>query len=231
MPSSIFSAARIVPLTMSLTWVQLRICSPVPQTTYGILLDERARDHRDDRVVLVPAIAVDREVAAAGGLHAGLVVVGAQRHLGHQLRPAVEVVGVVGRADHVLGEVEDLSWIGLQVVRIDAARRGVDDFLDAGLVAGLEQQRRRARGWSRRRPGGGRRSRGRRGRPRGGRRRRCRCDCLVGHARIVEVAVHELDAPASTCVLDVVELAAARGCRRRGPWRPARPAHRRDASR
>ena len=34
-PSSICSAARIVPLTMSLTCVQFRICSPVPHTTNG----------------------------------------------------------------------------------------------------------------------------------------------------------------------------------------------------
>ena len=88
----------------------------------GVLPDEGARDHGNHGVVLVAALAVNREVAAAGGLQAEVAVVRLQRHFRHQLGPAVHVVGVIGRTHHVFGQVEDLRRVRLNMIGINTPR-------------------------------------------------------------------------------------------------------------
>ena len=101
-----------------------------------VLPDECPGNHGYDRVVLVAARAVNREVAADHRLEAVLPVQGTEGEFAHQLGPAVHVVGVVGRADLILGEKQPFCWVGLQMVRVDAAGRGVNDFFDTGETAG-----------------------------------------------------------------------------------------------
>ena len=63
-----------------------------------------------------------------------------QRQLAHELGPAVEVVGVVGRPDHVLGQVELLGDVLLDVVGIDTARGGEHELVDAGVDRRFDHQ-------------------------------------------------------------------------------------------
>ena len=90
-------------------------------------------------MVLDAALPVNREEPAGGGLHAVCLVEGLQRLLPHQLGPAIHAVGVVRRADHVLGEVQLLRHVLLDVIGIHAAGGGENEFVDAGLLRGFDQ--------------------------------------------------------------------------------------------
>src|SRR5438552_2350170 len=48
--------------------------------------------------------------------------------------------GIVGRSDHILGEIKDLTGIGLDVIGIDAAGRSVHNFVYSGVEAGAEYE-------------------------------------------------------------------------------------------
>ncbi len=65
-------------------------------------------------------------------------MVGLERKLGHQLRPAIHVVGFVRRLHQVLGEVDHLLGVGLHAGRIDAAGRGEGQVLDASPLGFAE---------------------------------------------------------------------------------------------
>ena len=138
-PSSIFSAAEHHPAHDVADVGPVADLGAVAPDLEGVLADEGAGDHGDHRVVLDAALAVDGEEAAGGRLETEVPGVGGERHLGHQLGPAVHVVGVVGRPHHLLGEIELLADVPLEEVRIDAARGGEDELLHAGLVGGLDQ--------------------------------------------------------------------------------------------
>ena len=63
-----------------------------------------------------------------------------QRQLAHELGPAIHVVGVVRRPDHLLGEVQLLGDVLLDVVGIHATGRGEDELLDVGIDRRLDHQ-------------------------------------------------------------------------------------------
>ena len=111
---------------MSPTYVQLRTWVPSPQTSNGFW-------------PIQAALPVDGEKATRRRLHAVVLVIRLERHLGHQLRPAIHVVRVEGRANHVLGEIQLLADVLLDEVRIDAPRRGEHKFVDTLLVRRLDQ--------------------------------------------------------------------------------------------
>jgi hypothetical protein len=89
-------------------------------------------------VIFHAARAIHGEIATGCGLHAPILVVSAESHLRHQFGPAVHVVGIVGRANHVFGEIENLVGIGLNVVGIDAAGGGVNYFFHFSVLAGVK---------------------------------------------------------------------------------------------
>src|SRR5581483_7153770 len=56
--------------------------------------------------------------------------VGRQREIGHQLRPAIQVVRIVGRLHQALAQIHLFLHISLERVRIYAAGRREDHFFD-----------------------------------------------------------------------------------------------------
>lgn len=104
----------------------------------GIFAAEGAGDQGHDGVAFTAAGTVDGEVAADGGFEAEFRVIGGEGKLGHEFCPAVEVVGFIGRLDVVFGKEDLLRGVCLEGGGIDASGGGVDDLLDASLVAGMD---------------------------------------------------------------------------------------------
>ncbi len=68
-------------------------------------------------------------------------MIGPEGHLPHQFCPPVHVVGIIGRTHLIFGQVKDLVRIGLEIVRIDAGRGSVNNFLNICLSASAENHR------------------------------------------------------------------------------------------
>lgn len=97
---------------------RLRAISPHLE---GGLANGRLGVHINNSMVLYCLRPVDGEVTARGCLQAVFLVLPLERQLGLQLGPAVHIVGIVGRFDQILCEVDFFFRVTLQRVGVYAA--------------------------------------------------------------------------------------------------------------
>ena len=69
-----------------------------------------------------------------------IVVISFKTELGHQFRPPVHLICIVGWPGLLFSKVENLAGVGLQKIRIDAPRGCEDDFLNSFGEAIPEEQ-------------------------------------------------------------------------------------------